>query len=109
MEEETYPIEVDVSSAAAKIQKGATILDVREPQELLFCKIEGSLDIPMGQISGQLSQLPNSGALLILCHHGMRSAQVTHFLRARGFENAINVRGGIEAWSKSVDPQIPRY
>ena len=107
--EESFPIEVDVLTAAEALKNGATLLDVREPMELEFCKIHGSLDIPMGQIQGQLSQIPKEGFLLILCHHGMRSGQVTAFLRSQGYENAVNVAGGIEAWAQVVDPQIRRY
>jgi len=109
MSENAYPFEVDVQTAAAEIKKGATLLDVREPMETNFCKIHGSLDIPMGQIPRQLSRLPKEGCLLILCHHGMRSSQVTAFLRNQGFDNAVNVAGGIDAWAQVVDPQISRY
>ncbi|MCB1121446.1 MAG: hypothetical protein KJT03_07850 [Verrucomicrobiae bacterium] len=109
MEEKTYPIEVDVQTAAQAVAAGATLLDVREPQELAFCKVEGCLAIPIGQIPQRLADIPQEGELYVLCHHGMRSGQVTAFLRQRGFNNAVNVAGGINAWSNYVDPKIPRY
>ena len=109
MEESQHPIEVDVNTAAQQLEAGATLLDVREPHELDYCKVPGALAIPMGQIPHQLEALPKEGALYVLCHHGMRSGQVTAFLRQRGFDNAINVAGGIDAWSAVVDPSIPRY
>ena len=109
MEESSYPIEVDVVTAAEQWKKKGALLDVREPMERDFCKIEGSIAIPMGQIPHQLVAIPKEGPLYVLCHHGMRSGQVTAFLRQRGFNNAINVAGGIDAWSMEVDPQIPKY
>ena len=109
MEEDAGPIEVDVNQAFEMLKDGAALLDVREPQELQICKIEGSLDIPMRQVPMQLSQLPKSRCLLVLCHHGSRSAHVTHFLRNQGFNNAVNVAGGIDAWAYQIDPQLDRY
>lgn len=109
MEDGTYPVEVDVATAARQLEHRGTLLDVREPMELDFCKIRGSLTIPMGQIPHRLSEIPKDEPVYVLCHHGMRSGQVTAFLRQRGFDNTINVAGGIEAWSTEVDPEIPRY
>lgn len=109
MDESTYPIEVDVLAAAEQLKATGTLLDVREPMELNFCKIGGSLDIPMGQVPHRLDDIPKEGPVYVICHHGMRSGQVTAFLRQRGFENAINIAGGIDAWSAQVDPEIPRY
>ena len=109
MEEKNYPYEMDVATAAAALDEGAILLDVREPMELAICKIQGSVDIPMAQVPQQLDRLPKDGCLLVLCHHGFRSGQVTAFLRARGFGNAVNVAGGIEAWAQVVDPQLQRY
>lgn len=109
MEEWTYPIEVDVVTAAEDLKKTGKLLDVREPMELEFCSIRGAITIPMGQVPHQLEALPRDCPLYILCHHGMRSGQVTAFLRQRGFENAINIAGGIDAWSTQVDSEIRRY
>ena len=96
-------------TAAAELAESGTLLDVREPMELDYCKVQGSLHIPMGQVPHRLSELPKEGALYVICHHGMRSGQVTAFLRQREFDNAINVAGGIEAWAQTVDPEMPRY
>ena len=109
MGEDLFPIEVDVETAAEKLKRGAILLDVREPEELQMCKIDGSLDIPMGQVPTQLSQLSKDVCLLVLCNHGTRSAQVMYFLRDQGFENAVNVAGGIDAWAQVIDPQMNRY
>ena len=109
MSERAYPLEVDVATAALEFKNGATLLDVREPIELSICKIEGSTDIPMGQIPARLEELPRDHCLLILCHHGSRSRQVMSFLRNQGFENAVNVAGGIDAWATVIEPDMTRY
>ena len=109
MEDSNYPIEVDVVTAAERLKESGKLLDVREPMEIEFCKINGSIAIPMGQVPHQLEALPKDCPLYVLCHHGMRSGQVTAFLRQRGFANAINIAGGIDAWSTQVDSEIPRY
>jgi len=109
MENEEYPLAVDVHRAARAVADGATLLDVREPEELAYCRVEGCLAIPMGQVPHRLADIPRDRELYVLCHHGMRSGRVTEFLRQQGFPKAINVTGGIHAWSLHVDPEIPRY
>jgi len=106
---QSFPLEMSATDAAATLQQAGTLLDIREPDEWAICTIEGSTKIEMSQIPFKLDQLPKSGPLFIICHHGARSRQVSYFLRQRGFENAINVSGGINAWALQVDPSIPRY
>jgi len=85
------------------------VLDIREPEELAVCIIDGSLTIPMQQVPNELEGLPREEPLIIVCHHGMRSAMVTDFLRKHGFSNAWNLAGGIDAWARHVEPDMPRY
>jgi len=86
------------------------LIDVREPWEFATAKIEGSVLIPMGDVPGRAHQeLDPDERLVVLCHHGMRSLNVTVWLRNQGFENAQSLRGGIEAWSAEVDATVPRY
>jgi len=92
--------------------KQATLIDVREPVEFALARIDGAELIPMGSIPAELQKLEglsDSGDLLILCHYGVRSLQVTMWLRARGIENCYSVAGGIDRWSCEVDPSVPRY
>lgn len=103
------PLEVDVTTAARLQREGALLLDVREPFEVATCAVTGSKHIPMRQIPEALPGLPGDRPLLILCHHGGRSLRVTQYLRANGFTQVSNVAGGIDAWSRQVDPTIPRY
>jgi rhodanese-related sulfurtransferase len=87
----------------------AVFLDVREDSELAICRIEGALHIPMGEIAQRHESLPRGVPLVVLCHHGMRSLHVVQYLQAKGFENAINLAGGIHAWALEVDTDMRRY
>ena len=109
MQQQNY--DIDVHQLAGMRNDGAahTVLDVREPQELAVCAIDGSLTIPMQQVPNELEGMPREGPLIVVCHHGMRSAMVTQFLRRNGFDNAWNLAGGIDAWACHVDPDMPRY
>jgi rhodanese-related sulfurtransferase len=103
--------EIKVQDAAALLQDSRTrLIDVREPWEYATASIQGSLLMPMGDVPSRAHQeLDPDDRLLILCHHGARSLSVTSWLRQQGFESAQSVAGGIEAWSREVDPGIPRY
>ena len=85
------------------------VLDVREKAEIEICRIENTIHIPMGEIPSRLGELPADTPLVVLCHHGMRSLRVVNFLRGNGFDNAINLEGGIDAWAAEIDPGIGRY
>jgi len=85
------------------------LLDVREPHELDVASIDGTLHIPMAQIPDRLDELDRERTIVVLCHGGMRSMQVAGFLARQGFERVVNLDGGIDAWSREVDPKIPRY
>jgi len=91
----------------------ALILDVREAAELQAASIKAAgfelVHIPMNAIPGRLSQLDPGRAVACLCHHGARSQQVAMFLAAQGFERVANIAGGIDAWSRELDPSVPRY
>ena len=105
------PLEIDVATLAAW-RAGAeahALLDVREPWECETASLTGALEMPMGTVPARLDDLPRDVPLVVMCHHGARSMRVVGFLRARGFANAINLAGGIDAWSRAVDPAVPAY
>ena len=85
------------------------VLDVREARELEICQLEGALHIPMADIPTRVDDLPANRPLVVLCHHGARSQMVVDFLRNAGFDNAVNLDGGIEAWACEIDPSMRRY
>ena len=85
------------------------VLDVREARELDICQLAGVLHIPMAEIPTRVDDLPTSQPLVVLCHHGARSQMVVDFLRDTGFDNAVNLEGGIEAWACEIDRSMRRY
>ena len=89
--------------------KAHTVLDVREARELDVCRLEGALHIPMAEIPTRTDDLPTDQLLVVICHHGARSQMVVDFLRSAGFDNAVNLDGGIDAWACDVDQSMPRY
>jgi rhodanese-related sulfurtransferase len=101
------------ATAAARLLQAAPdttlLLDVREHAELELAHISSATHIPMGEIPARHSELDKSQTIICICHHGGRSAQVAGYLESQGFTKLINLLGGIEAWSTSVDPEIARY
>ncbi|MCK9607179.1 MAG: rhodanese-like domain-containing protein [Methylomonas sp.] len=94
-----------------RLQKGDTflLLDVREPNEYAFAHIDGSIHIPLNQIPERMPELNSEQDIVVVCHHGMRSQQACLFLEQYGFNQLYNLKGGIDAWSVSCDPTVPRY
>lgn len=88
-------------------------VDVREPQELALAEVPGFTNLPLSQFgewSGTImTRLDPEKETLVMCHHGMRSAQMCQWLTSQGFTNVKNVAGGIDAYSALVDPSVPRY
>ena len=85
------------------------VLDVREPYEIATAALEGALVMPMGEVPARLAELPPDRPIVVMCHHGARSANVTAFLNANGFSGAVNLAGGIDAWSVQIDAGVARY
>lgn len=102
--------EIDPIELRRRLSKGDAplILDVREPWEVAGASIAGTLNIPMGDIPSRLSELDPDRETIVMCHHGVRSAQVAMYLARNGFELVLNLSGGIDAWSE-IDPSVPRY
>jgi molybdopterin/thiamine biosynthesis adenylyltransferase/rhodanese-related sulfurtransferase len=102
---------VGVKALKERVEKGEalTILDVREPHEWEISKIEGSIFIPKAEVLNHLNELPRDGSLMVLCRTGVRSGDVVRWLQDAGFDNAINVSGGINAWAKQIDQNLPVY
>ncbi|MFM7142375.1 MAG: rhodanese-like domain-containing protein [Alphaproteobacteria bacterium] len=85
------------------------VLDVREPAEIAIARMPGALEIPMNDVPGRFDEIPADRDVVVVCHHGMRSAQVASFLADRGHARVLNLAGGIDAWSLQVDASVRRY
>ena len=102
---------ISVRELKAKMDKkeALTLIDVREPYEYEIARINGSRLIPLGELETHVSELPRTGTLVLQCHSGGRSEHAVRMLQEAGFENAVNLVGGIDAWSVEIDPAVPRY
>jgi rhodanese-related sulfurtransferase len=86
------------------------LLDVRESWEYQTASLPGSLLMPMGEVPSRAHQeLDPDQPIVVLCHHGARSLSVTMWLRDQGFEHVQSLAGGIDRWSRVIDPAVPRY
>ena len=85
------------------------LLDVREPYELEIASLPGAMNIPLGELDARLRELDPERPTVVYCHLGVRSAAALTRLEAAGFTRARHLAGGIDAWSRSVDPALPRY
>ncbi len=87
------------------------LLDVREPWEFAICHLDGSELLPMRGIPAAVAagRLPRDREIVVICHHGIRSRQVAMFLELQGYDRIINLQGGVDAWARELDPQLPTY
>lgn len=103
--------EITPEEVKTKLESGAdfTLLDCREPWEYQTARIERTVNIPMGEIPTRVQELDPDEHIVVLCHHGVRSMNVTAWLRQQGFEKVQSMAGGIDRWSRVVDPKVPIY
>ncbi|HUX45602.1 MAG TPA: rhodanese-like domain-containing protein [Terracidiphilus sp.] len=103
--------EITAAEAAALLkEKKARLIDVRESWEFATAQVAGGVLMPMGEVPARAHQeLDPDERLVVMCHAGVRSMSVTAWLREQGFEQAQSLRGGIDAWSREVDPAVARY
>lgn len=104
--------EITPEEVKTKLDQGDsfTLLDVRELWEFETANIAGAKLISMGDIPSRAHQeLDPEDHIVVICHHGVRSMNVTAWLRQQGFEKAQSMRGGIDAWSRAVDKKVPTY
>lgn len=85
-----------------------TLVDVREPQELAIASVAGAVHVPLSELPRRAEELRGQ-SLVLMCHHGMRSARACAWLVRSGFEDVTNLSGGIDQWSTDVDSSVPRY
>lgn len=98
-------------------QTPPVVLDVREPWEVALASVQAEVEAwgarfvhaPLRSVPAQWAHWPGDAPMACLCHHGVRSQQAAHFLAAQGLERVVNIAGGIDAWSRDVNPSIPAY
>jgi rhodanese-related sulfurtransferase len=103
--------EISPRELKARIERGERplIVDVREIEEVKVAPFPDALHIAMGEITSRRAELEPERETIVVCHHGIRSAQVAAYLSSLGFERVLNLSGGIDAWSLTVDSTVPRY
>ncbi|SRR5579883_2151743 len=105
------PGEIFPGELKARMDRGdcPVIVDVREPDEVALAAFPRAIHIPMSEIPARMSELDRTREIVVVCHHGVRSAHVAAYLHQNGFERVFNLYGGIDAWSLGVDSSVPRY
>lgn len=100
-----------VEELKARLDAGEaiTLLDVREPDELEISRLEGVVEVPLGQLPDRIGELDPNATTVVVCRSGARSERATAFLLAHGFRSVTNLAGGMNAWAQRVDPSLPVY
>jgi len=101
---------MNASQLARYLQDSSPLLiDVREPWEFEICRIAGSINIPVALVEQQLHQIRNATEAVVICHHGMRSLRVIQYLQQQSIDTLINLDGGVDAWAREVETDMPVY
>lgn len=104
--------EITATELKRRIDAGDDIqlIDVRQPDEYAFAKIEGAKLIPLGEVIKRMGELSEDRETVVHCKMGGRSARAIEALQAAGYKGELkNLKGGITAWSNEVDPKVPKY
>lgn len=99
----------ELAALLADDPSGVFLLDVREPWEWQLTHLDGSHHLPMHLVPLRHNELPDDRLIVALCHHGVRSLQVCHYLRDAGFDRVVSLQGGLDAWAGQIDANMPRY
>lgn len=102
---------VETAKRHAASDDDFVLIDIREPEELALCSIDGATHIPMGDLPSRINEIDadEDATIALICHSGRRSLNAAIFLQQQGFSGARSVAGGIDWWSLRVDPGVPRY
>lgn len=104
----TPDISVQDLAALKEAQAEFFLLDVRNQDEYAFCNLGGHL-IPFSELPNRLNELNKEQLIIVHCHAGGRSRKATDYLIQQDFKQVRNLRGGITAWAKEIDPSVPIY
>ncbi|MDQ6989566.1 MAG: molybdopterin-synthase adenylyltransferase MoeB [Mariprofundaceae bacterium] len=112
-EEEVVMAEYDVIPTELKAMMAENpdlfVLDVREPHEIAICALEGTVNIPLGQVAERYLEVPQDQTVVVHCKLGGRSAQAVEFLQSKGYTQVKNLNGGIVRWIQDVDTSLNTY
>jgi rhodanese-related sulfurtransferase len=105
------PLEITPEDLHRRLQAGhdLQLIDVREEMEFEYCHLPGSLLVPLDELPRRAAEIRTEGPVVVICHHGVRSAHAAGYLRHLGRTNVLNLRGGVDAWAARVDPNFPVY
>ncbi len=102
--------DISAQELAERMQRNhLRLIDVREPHELQISALPGAENIPLGTLAARLSELDSAQEMVVFCKTGVRSARALELLASAGFKKVKNLKGGINAWAKDVDPSLPIY
>jgi sulfur-carrier protein adenylyltransferase/sulfurtransferase len=103
--------QIDPAGLKAKMdaRESFCLLDVREPWEVALAAIPGSVAIPLHEIPERVKELDAHSEIVVMCKGGGRSQRAAEFLAAQGFSKVSNLAGGISAWARDIDPDVPDY
>ena len=109
---ESTALEISPEELHRRLQAGddLQLVDVREEMEYDYCHLPGSLLLPLDELPRRAAEIRTEGPVVLICHHGVRSAHATAYLRQHlGRPNVLNLRGGVAAWTARVDADFPTY
>lgn len=105
--------EIDVHDLARRLAAAEPLylLDVRQPWEHELAALPGGVLVPLPELAARAGEVrpPPGAPVVVYCHRGIRSLSAAALLEGRGFANVVSLHGGIDAWSRHVDPAVPRY
>lgn len=105
-----YEIAPEELKSLRESNSDIVVVDVREDWEFQTASIDGSVHIPMNQIPARFpGEVNRDKHVVVVCHHGVRSMNVTMWLRQQGFEKVQSLSGGIDSWARQIDPNVPMY
>ena len=102
---------ITVEELKARRDRGEkfTLLDVREPNEWTISDLPGSIKMPLGSLPHRFGELSQKSEIVVYCRTGGRSGNAVQFLRQKGYDNAVNLTGGINRWAETIDPTMSKY
>ena len=99
----------DLESLLRRAVVAPTLLDVREAWEFRIVHFPGSILMPLSEVGERVGELDADACTVVICHHGVRSRAAAMLLEQRGFTDVINLKGGIDAWAREINPAMPVY